>query len=113
MQIIMNQTKVNERDCITFKKRDKEKNYVKIGYYLGCWSHIGKLVKAQEQPISIDTDCLSVEIIVHELVHALGFHHEHSRPDRDDYVKVINENIIEGTEKSILLIKKLAIVIKF
>ncbi len=100
--MIINQTKVNDRDCITFKKKDKEKNYVKIGNDLGCGSSVGKLVEEKGQIISLATNCLNVETIIHELVHALGFYHEQARPDRDDYVKVINENIINGTDKSIL-----------
>lgn len=35
--------------------------------------------------------------IVHEIAHSLGFFHEHSRPDRDDYVTVHWDNI-EGGE---------------
>ena len=35
--------------------------------------------------------------IVHEIAHSLGFFHEHSRPDRDQYVSVLWDNI-EGGE---------------
>lgn len=32
-------------------------------------------------------------VIVHELMHVLGIHHEHQRPDRDDYIAVNEDNI--------------------
>ena len=35
---------------------------------------------------------------VHELVHALGFVHEHTRPDRDSFVSVNFDNIKKGKE---------------
>ena len=36
-------------------------------------------------------------VVAHELGHVLGFHHEQSRPDRDDFVIIIEDNMKEGT----------------
>ena len=34
--------------------------------------------------------------MVHELGHVVGFWHEHTRPDRDDWVTIYRENIMVG-----------------
>jgi hypothetical protein len=44
------------------------------------------------QPIRLSQNCHQKEIL-HEVMHALGFIHEHSRPDRDEYVEVFWKNI--------------------
>jgi hypothetical protein len=35
---------------------------------------------------------------VHEFLHSLGFVHTQTRPDRDDYVTILWDNIVKGSE---------------
>ena len=46
--------------------------------------------------MSLTKNCKKYTIVLHEIMHTLGFWHEQSRPDRDDYVTVFYENIKPG-----------------
>ncbi|XP_067150481.1 meprin A subunit alpha-like isoform X2 [Apteryx mantelli] len=59
-----------------------------------CWSYVGDLQSGQT--VSIGERCDYKAIVEHELLHALGFYHEQSRTDRDDYVQIWWDEIIEG-----------------
>lgn len=39
-----------------------------------------------------------IRLYLHEFGHVIGFNHEHSRKDRDKYVKINLQNIKEGVE---------------
>ena len=52
-----------------------------------CCSVIGRLFGGQY--LSLDPRvCVNFPTVVHEIGHAVGFWHEHNRPDRDDHVNV-------------------------
>ena len=65
-------------------------------FFSRCCSFVGKRGNGP-QAISIGKNCDKFGIVVHELGHAVGFWHEHTRPDRDAWVKIIKENIQEGS----------------
>ena len=48
--------------------------------------------------ISIGPNCLREGVIIHEILHALGFFHEHSRPDRDQYITIDFDNLKDGMQ---------------
>ncbi|XP_050353324.1 uncharacterized protein LOC126775428 [Nymphalis io] len=51
------------------------------------------------QMVVFGYDCLSQGEIAHEVMHVLGFSHEHTRPDRDRYITILYENIKPGYKK--------------
>ncbi|XP_018024457.1 protein SpAN isoform X1 [Hyalella azteca] len=61
----------------------------------GCNSNIGRIYFWNGQPVNLAPGCLTLlGIPVHEIGHAMGFNHEQSRSDRDDYVIVMFGNIL-------------------
>ncbi|XP_073703910.1 meprin A subunit beta-like [Garra rufa] len=83
------------KSCIDFKPRTAEDiSYISVESCDGCWSYVGCTSGAQT--LSIGNGCGIKGIVEHEFLHALGFWHEQSRYDRDDYVTINFENIITG-----------------
>lgn len=69
----------------------------------GCSSKVGYLGGEQTiklKPNALDKGCFVLGTIQHELLHTLGFHHQQCATDRDEYVKIIEDNIIDGKESN-------------
>ncbi|KAL1466706.1 hypothetical protein MTO96_042542 [Rhipicephalus appendiculatus] len=61
-------------------------------YDIRCYADLGHV--GGQQVLSLGTRCLSTGIVLHELMHTLGFYDEHTRPDRDNYVVMHLNNVI-------------------
>ncbi|RDB37272.1 MAG: hypothetical protein DCC88_00780 [Spirobacillus cienkowskii] len=63
-----------------------------------CSAHVGKLKVSNDwkQILTLGSKCIDKSIILHELLHVLGMHHEQTRHDRDNNIKLLNENFSGG-----------------
>ncbi|KAL3892156.1 hypothetical protein ACJMK2_004390 [Sinanodonta woodiana] len=94
-QEIQNAMKIwSEETCIEFKETNLF-NGTGIVYTneKGCWSYVGRQSSDAQQIVSIGSGCYQTGTIEHEIGHVIGFWHEHARPDRDDHITIINDNI--------------------
>ena len=80
----------NSKTVITLVERTTESDFVRFLPEGGCASHLGR--RGGEQGIWLEgPDACGAEI--HEIGHAVGFHHEHQRVDQDEYIGVSNANM--------------------
>ncbi|CAB3997630.1 astacin-like metalloendopeptidase, partial [Paramuricea clavata] len=87
----------HNHSCLTFVPKTTETHWIKFIKGIGCWSYIGRGYSSPgPQTLSLGSGCYSKGVVIHEILHALGFQHEQSRPDRDRYVEIFWENIIES-----------------
>ena len=80
----------SQKDALVFEPGDEE-----------CISYLGKI--GGLQPIRLQRGCGTQEIL-HEIMHALGFIHEQSRPDRDQYVDILWNNIDEKFQSQFAMV---------
>jgi hypothetical protein len=80
-------------------KQNNDSNWVYITRSgNGCVSGVGFNGVAGEK-LNLGEGCFSLVTIIHEMMHRIGFIHEQSRPDRDEHVEIIEENINKCNKK--------------
>ena len=90
-----------ESTCIRFVGRTDQRNYLRFFPGRGCYSYIGNINRGS-QDVSIGSGCEYEGIVQHEIFHALGRWHEQSRPDRDSYIRINSDNIIQDLESNFM-----------
>lgn len=82
----------HDKTCVRFVPRTAVDNdYLYIGKIDGCYSDVGRAGGRQE--LSLDNGCLQYDTAIHELMHSVGFYHEHERWDRDEHITILWHNI--------------------
>merc|ERR1719334_1007111 len=79
----------HQKTCIRFKEISStrgKRHYIEFMVGGGCYSMIGR--QRSKQQVSLGRGCEHTGIAIHELMHALGFFHEQSRRDRDQYIRI-------------------------
>ncbi|XP_037541704.1 low choriolytic enzyme [Nematolebias whitei] len=80
------------KTCIRFVPRTNQRAHLSLEPKFGCFSSLGRV--GEKQLVSLQRyGCVEKGIVQHELLHALGFYHEHNRSDRDKYVKIHWDNM--------------------
>lgn len=117
-QIDTIETAINEyhqRTCLKFrKKRPTDQHYIEIvASDSGCWSSVGMQHKEHDntdgargaggqnkkQLLNLQTpNCVTFGVVLHELMHAIGFYHQQSASNRDEFVRINWDNIKPGRE---------------
>nr|CAD2182211.1 unnamed protein product [Meloidogyne enterolobii] len=88
----------HDRSCVRFVARTPaDGDYLFVGKVDGCFSEVGKT--SGVQVLSLDNGCMDYSTIIHEIMHVVGFYHEHERWDRDQYIDIIWHNIDKGSNK--------------
>lgn len=86
----------HQKTCIRFRPwQQGDKNWIEIAYrYSGCSAVVG-MQRYGGQLVNLAPDCIYDVTITHELMHAVGFNHQHTAYNRDDYIIIHWENIDE------------------
>lgn len=90
---------IEHATCVQFRQREAaDPAWIHFVDGVSCSSSIGR--QPGGQTIILSTrGCVHHGVVIHEILHALGFVHEHCTLERDHYVTIHRENVNESELK--------------
>ena len=73
-----------------------------------CWGQVG--YRGRMSVLSVGDGCEFDYVMMHELGHVIGFYHEHQRADRNEYVEILWDNVM-NCKKICLVFEEFELVI--
>lgn len=94
----------HRRTCIRFIAKTLEKDFIHIDKVVGCKSDVGR--SRGKHVVSLaEPYCTVKGNIMHELMHVLGFIHEHQRGDRDSYININWQNLMTKEKSQFVILQ--------
>ncbi|GFS25779.1 metalloendopeptidase [Elysia marginata] len=80
--------------CVRFVPGSFQRHFLEIRDDGTCHATLG-FSKRTRNVLSVSPFCARLDVLRHQLLHVLGFGHEHQRPDRDQYVQLHRDNMVQ------------------
>ena len=100
IELLVETLKIHGQMCLEFLPRSNEPDYMLFVSGDDCSSGLG--YQRGANAISLAPACRTPGTVMHEILHRLGFDHEHSRFDRDEHI-AINWNHTQGRGSNVNL----------
>lgn len=87
--------KIEAVTCVRFKEGANPQGYfIRVTNIRkeGCYAYVGYLRNPIQQ-LNLGDGCEWEDTVIHEFLHAIGFQHQQSSYERDDYVEIHLENV--------------------
>lgn len=88
--------------CLKFEPvQEEDEDYIDFtNDPSGCWASLGRIGGRQQVNIQSRSCTNRLGTVIHEIMHAVGFMHTQNRPDRDEWVEIVYDNIRSGVESN-------------
>ncbi|CAH1794870.1 unnamed protein product [Owenia fusiformis] len=96
------QSAIFGKACLQIRpKTPSDVDFIRFESRSGCFADVAK--RGRGQIVSLGPGCAKKGVIAHEILHVLGFYHEQSRTDRDEYISVQWDNVKDGQNENFLI----------